>query len=320
MVGTTNRSMAAMPSAWLRRNVFHPCEGGPLLRARYLATLVWPISMPSLRSSPRILGAPHNGLAMLISRISRRISNGTVGRPQRRCDFQRQYDLKPARCQRITVSGFTIVSALMVFGTKRYSPTRIRPLALSRANRPAYLGDGPQRMRELVQQLVRRKRCAHNGLNVECRGLSRAAAGLVTISVIAVVLKCEIKVAATLQRWPLVLVRRWRYVIALLIDGRPLVLSPLAIELGAVLHPRAPCRLPVGEDASLRTVVVLEPLKLARRPDTIPTRFIGSVVYSLLNTSTARSTNDRLRLTIQTDGLAGSGVLRWHPRTETRFS
>jgi hypothetical protein len=45
-----------MPAAWLRRNVFHPCEGGPLLRAMYLATLVWPISMPSLRSSPWILG------------------------------------------------------------------------------------------------------------------------------------------------------------------------------------------------------------------------------------------------------------------------
>src|SRR5438094_525633 len=101
-----------MPAAWLRRNVFHPCEGGPLLRAIYLATLVWPISMPSLRSSPWILGAPHNGLAMLISRISRRISNGAAGRPQRCRDFKRQYDLKPVRCQRMTVSGFTIVSAL----------------------------------------------------------------------------------------------------------------------------------------------------------------------------------------------------------------
>src|SRR6201993_783711 len=84
------------------------------------------MSMPSLRSSPWILGAPHNGLAMLISRISRRISNGTVGRPQRRRDFQRQYDLKPARCQRMTASGFTIVRAMMAFGTKRYSPTKIR--------------------------------------------------------------------------------------------------------------------------------------------------------------------------------------------------
>src|SRR5215831_1876458 len=89
MVGTTKRSIATMPSAWLRRNVFHRCEGGPLIRAIYLATLVWPISMPSLRSSPWILGAPHNGLAMLISRISRRISNSTVGRPQRFRDFQR---------------------------------------------------------------------------------------------------------------------------------------------------------------------------------------------------------------------------------------
>src|SRR5882724_7474733 len=92
-----------MPAAWLRRNVFHPCEGGPLLRAIYLVTLVWPISMPSLRSSPWILCAPHNGLAMLISRISRRTSKDTVDRPQRRRDFQRQYDLKPARCQRIGV-------------------------------------------------------------------------------------------------------------------------------------------------------------------------------------------------------------------------
>jgi len=43
---------------------------------------------------------------MLISRISRRISAGTVGRPERGRDFQRQYDLNPARCQRMTVSGF----------------------------------------------------------------------------------------------------------------------------------------------------------------------------------------------------------------------
>src|SRR6476661_10357533 len=125
MVGTTNRSIAAIPSAWLRRNVFHPCDGGAHLRAIYLATLVWPISMPSLSNSPWILGAPHNGLAMLISRISRRISNGTVGRPQRRLDFQRQYDLKPARCQRITVSGRTIASASYILGNSRQIPPNI---------------------------------------------------------------------------------------------------------------------------------------------------------------------------------------------------
>src|ERR1700738_120766 len=83
------------------------------------------MSMPSLRSSPWILGAPHNGLAMLISRISRRISNGTVGPPQLRRDFQRQYDLKPARCQRITVSGRTIASASYILGNSRQTPPNI---------------------------------------------------------------------------------------------------------------------------------------------------------------------------------------------------
>src|ERR1700704_5559505 len=56
--------------------------------------------MPSLRSSPWIRGAPHSVFTMLISRISRRISSGTVGRPPRGRDFQRQYDLNPARCRR----------------------------------------------------------------------------------------------------------------------------------------------------------------------------------------------------------------------------
>src|ERR1700692_40973 len=117
-----------MPSAWLRRNVFHPCEGGPLLRAIYLATLVWPTSMPSLRSSPWILGAPHNGLATLIWRISWRISTVTAGRPQRCFDFHRQYDPNPARCQRTTVSGRTISSPRRT----RFQPTRRADRAAAR--------------------------------------------------------------------------------------------------------------------------------------------------------------------------------------------
>jgi hypothetical protein len=118
--------IAAMPSAWLRRNVFHPCVEGPLLRAIYLATPVWPMLMPSLRSSPWRRGAPQKRVGDAHLAISRRISHGTVSRPQRCRDFQRQYNLKPARRQRITVSGFTIVNALMVFGAKRYSPTKIK--------------------------------------------------------------------------------------------------------------------------------------------------------------------------------------------------
>jgi hypothetical protein len=107
-------------------------ERPPSLRGRpppphtiYLATLVWPTSMPSLRSSPWILGAPHNGLAPLIWRISWRISAVTAGRPQRRFDFHRQYDLNPARCQRTTVSGRTIASAPYILGNSRQTPPNI---------------------------------------------------------------------------------------------------------------------------------------------------------------------------------------------------
>jgi hypothetical protein len=62
-------------------------------------------------------GAPQSGFAMLISRISLRIS----GR-----DFQRQYDLNPARCHLMTVSGFTIARAFKTLGDNRYKPAKIR--------------------------------------------------------------------------------------------------------------------------------------------------------------------------------------------------
>ena len=35
------------------------------------------------------------------------------------CDFQRQYDLKPARCQRTMVSGLTIANASQTLGNNR---------------------------------------------------------------------------------------------------------------------------------------------------------------------------------------------------------
>src|SRR5450631_1133389 len=56
----------------------------------------------------------HRGLAMLISRISLRISDGTVGRPPRAFDFQRQYNRKID-----AISGFTIASASRTRGRSR---------------------------------------------------------------------------------------------------------------------------------------------------------------------------------------------------------
>src|SRR5712691_10541358 len=78
----------------------------------YLATLVSPISMPSLSSSPWIRGAPHNGFSRLMHRIKCRISRDTVALPAfPRRPFHVQNNRNPLRCQAITVSGLTMTSA-----------------------------------------------------------------------------------------------------------------------------------------------------------------------------------------------------------------
>src|ERR1700741_5028667 len=62
MVGTTNRSMAAMSGAWLCKKVRHPWLGGPRRLTMYLATLDCATSNPSLSSSPWMRGAPQSFL------------------------------------------------------------------------------------------------------------------------------------------------------------------------------------------------------------------------------------------------------------------
>jgi|ERR1700693_3345710 hypothetical protein len=52
----------------------------------YFATVAWLTSMPSLRSSPWIRGAPQSRLALRIRRIRSRISRSTEGLP----DLERQ--------------------------------------------------------------------------------------------------------------------------------------------------------------------------------------------------------------------------------------
>src|SRR5205809_8099571 len=66
IVGTTNRSIEAIPSAWFRRNVLQPCGGGRRCRAMYLATEVWPTSSAELeelsmdaRSAPERICQAH---------------------------------------------------------------------------------------------------------------------------------------------------------------------------------------------------------------------------------------------------------------------
>ena len=71
-------------------------------------------SIPNFNISPWILGAPHIWLAELISRISFLISGSMRFLPGfPRLLFQRQNNLNPLRCQRITVSGFTMLRACL---------------------------------------------------------------------------------------------------------------------------------------------------------------------------------------------------------------
>jgi hypothetical protein len=60
-------------------------------------------------------------------------------------------------------------------------------------------------------------------------------------------------------------------------DDTALRLS-LAIEPRAVRDPGAPRRAPVGEDAGLGAVVVLEALELGERATLVPSCFLGGMV------------------------------------------
>src|ERR1700716_3245390 len=130
MVGTTNRSMAAMSGAWLRRKMHQPwLTNGDRL---FLVQLY--------RWFPSVL---HSGFSALICRINARRSAAIFGRPPREQDFQRQYRRKPARCQRTRVSGRMIVMALRTDGNHRYSWTKNKRSPFVSRTRPRTLTDLP---------------------------------------------------------------------------------------------------------------------------------------------------------------------------------
>jgi len=84
-------------------------------------------------------GAPQDGLARCIFRISARTSTGIGGRPRRGCaDRRRQCHAKSRRCQRTTVAGCTIWTASRQrLQTRESSTQRSRSARLSRRRRGA---------------------------------------------------------------------------------------------------------------------------------------------------------------------------------------
>ncbi len=72
------------------------------------------------RRSPQRIGNTH--LADKLPYLGRNGLVSTTTAPR----FPAQYDLNPARCHFMTVSGFPIARALMTVGAKRYSPAKIK--------------------------------------------------------------------------------------------------------------------------------------------------------------------------------------------------
>src|SRR5882724_12393648 len=94
---------------WLVRNMRHVCEGGVRRFGISRETVRSATSMPSLRSSPWILGAPHRGFAAAIFLTRAVISALTGGRPPvGRPESWVQCSRKRRRCHRRTVAGVTI--------------------------------------------------------------------------------------------------------------------------------------------------------------------------------------------------------------------
>jgi len=88
-------------------------------RERYRETVRSEISNPSFNSSPWMRGAPQ-GFSRAMVWMAVRTSRAVIGLPTSLLrDRKRQYKRKPFRCQRTTVSGFTISSGLRQFGHSR---------------------------------------------------------------------------------------------------------------------------------------------------------------------------------------------------------
>jgi len=95
-LGTTNKSIDAMSSVWLRRKVFHPCDGGRLSLTMYFATVVLPD-----------INAEHEEFAMNPRRTPKKVCNTRMH--QCRVQFSRLAASWPSRTSEvctINTSGF----------------------------------------------------------------------------------------------------------------------------------------------------------------------------------------------------------------------
>src|SRR5438132_6483689 len=139
-VGTVKKSRQTRSRTWLARKVRQVWDGGVRRFGSSRETLRSAIWMPSLRSSPWILGAPQSGLAAAIRMTRTLISAWTGGRPSvGRVESLVQYSRKRRRCHRRTVSGVTITRGRLHPAQTLASPTQKRRSVVRSLGRGAVL-------------------------------------------------------------------------------------------------------------------------------------------------------------------------------------
>ena len=153
--------MDTISFAWFFKNARHVGDGGFRTRTRYLSTVDFVTAMPIFANSPTMRGEPHVGFIDDIVRISSLTSSATGGRPgSPDPDNFVQCSLKRLRCQRMTVSGLTKMSASfhpVQALARRLQKTRSACRTFGRLDAP------PVHAQLMPQsQILRLKRCARH--------------------------------------------------------------------------------------------------------------------------------------------------------------
>ena len=121
-------SIAAIPSQWSRRKASRRLAGSGFLGARFIQReiVLSESSKPSMRSSPWMRGAPQVGFSATIRKINSRTSFDVDLLPTGALalEISLQYRRNPARCQRTTDSGVTMMRECLQADQTRRATTQ----------------------------------------------------------------------------------------------------------------------------------------------------------------------------------------------------
>jgi len=169
-----------MASRWFRRKARQrlACSGSRGARFIQREIVRSETSKPSIRSSPWMRGAPQVGFSATMRKINSRTSFGVCLRPSglRTLEISFQYNRKPVRCHRTTVSGVTTISACF------HPDQNLRSKTQNSLSNTASLGLG--RLRFNATSCWRRARFSRSSLRRQQKSRRMAPAKSTNMSII----------------------------------------------------------------------------------------------------------------------------------------